>query len=415
MLYSVAVGAAGLAIGAPAAQASINIDDVSVAETNGEVDATFTVTRSYGLFAKAVEVGYTTVDGSAHAPGDYQAQSGTLSFPSSFLGGTQTRQVTVAVNGDQLDEPTETFSVALSGSELGKDVGVGTITDDDPGPTISVADAPAATEGGTATFAVNLSSASGRDVAVDVTTIDGTAVAPGDYTTRAGKLTIPAGALSGSIGVPLVDDSTIEPDEKFGLRISKPVNATLGRATGIGTIIDNDTPPPPPPADTAPGTTTPPATTPTTPAPSSSGFVPFGPPSSTGGGAATAPKAATTTSTARLGIGSPRLKRPGKVLVTLSCPAGSGRCNGRLTIFSRPNKKSKLKALRKERRLGRLEFSVPPAGVETKKVPLGRADQVLLLRAGRIQVRAYVVAKVGKGATKVRSVNGTLISRTNHS
>jgi hypothetical protein len=412
MLYSVAVGVAGLAIGAPAAQAAINIDDVTVAETNGEVDATFTVTRSYGLFAKAVEVGYTTVDGSAHAPGDYQAQSGALTFPSSFLGGTQTRQITVQVNGDTLDEPTETFSVALSGAELGKAVGVGTITDDDPAPTVSVADAPAATEGGTANFSVNLSAASGRDVSVDVTTLDGTAIAPGDYTTRAGKLTIPAGALSGTVGVPLVDDSVIEPDEKFGLRISKPVNATLGRATGIGTITDNDTPPPPP-TDGSSGSTPPPATTP--PPPSSTGFVPFGPPASTSAGAVKAPKAATTTSTARLGIGAPRLKRPGKVLVTLSCPAGSGRCNGRLTVFSRPNKKSKLKQLRKERRLGRLEFSVPPGGVETKKVPLGRADQVLLLRAGRIQVRAYVVAKVGKGTTKVRSVNGTLIARTNHS
>ena len=46
---------------------------------------------------------------------------------------------------------------------------------------------------------------------------------------------------------------------------------------------------------------------------------------------------------------------------------------------------------------------------------LGRADQKLLLRAGRLQVRAYVVSKDNGGRTSTRSVNGTLIGRTTHS
>lgn len=410
VLCTSALGAGVLAFAAPAAQAAINIDDIRVAETNASVDATFTITRSAGLFAKAVTLSYTTIDGSAKAPGDYAAASGQISFPSTLLGDTQVRQITISVAGDRIDEPDETFGVSLSGPEVSKGVGTATIADDDPVPTVSVNDAPPAPEGGTATFTISLSAPSARDVGVAFATANGTAVAPGDYTARGGNITVPAGATSVNLGVPLVDDAAIEPEERFVLKLGSPVNATLGDATGVGTIIDNDavaTPPPPPP----PGTAPPP------PPPPSSGIIPIGPGSGPGSTPSTPSTgtSGTTPSTARVGIASPRLKRPATVLVTLSCPSSSGRCSGKLTVFSKPNKRSKLKALRKERRLGRLDFSVPPGGVETKKIALSKADRLLLLRAGRIQVRAYVVAKVGKGSSKARSVSGTLIARTTHS
>ena len=77
------------------------------------------------------------------------------------------------VNGDTLDEDNETFNVDLSNPPTRRSTtatGVGTITDDDPPPAVSIGDATV-TEGNTgtvtATFTVTLDAPSGRTVTVD--------------------------------------------------------------------------------------------------------------------------------------------------------------------------------------------------------------------------------------------------------
>ncbi|MBW3653639.1 MAG: hypothetical protein KY433_08610, partial [Actinobacteria bacterium] len=112
---------------------------------------------------------------------------------------------------------------------------------------------------------------------------------------------------------------------------------------------------------------------------------------------------------------SPRLRQPATVLVTLACPRQSGRCRGRMTIFSRPSRRSRIRALRTERRLGRRNFNLSGASTHTLRIALSRRDRVLLRRAGRISVRAYVVMTDSAGRTGVRRVNGTLVARTSHS
>ena len=75
-------------------------------------------------------VDYATADGTAHAPDDYQAGSGTLTFAA----GQTTRTVTVPVNGDLLNETDETYFLNLSGptnATIGDGQGIGTILDDD--------------------------------------------------------------------------------------------------------------------------------------------------------------------------------------------------------------------------------------------------------------------------------------------
>ena len=103
------------------------------------------------------------------------------------------------------------------------------------------------------------------------------------------------------------------------------------------------------------------------------------------------------------------------MLVTVSCPTSSGRCSGRITIFSVPSAKSKIKALRRERRLGRLTFDVIGGRAQTLQLKLGATDRALLRRTGRMRVRAYALTQDSAGRTGVRSVNGTLIARTAHS
>ena len=116
-----------------------------------------------------------------------------------------------------------------------------------------------------------------------------------------------------------------------------------------------------------------------------------------------------------LGLSSPRLKRPSTVLITLSCPQEAGRCSGRITLFSVPNSRSKIRALRRERKLGRVKFAVQGGRAQTLALALGRSDRALLRRTGRMRVRAYATTEDAAGRTGVRSVGGTLIARTAHS
>lgn len=381
-----------LVLAAPAAaQASISLHDVRLSEGDGGVTATFTLTRRAPLLAGATTVAFETVDATAHAPADYLATSGTRSFPGALLGATQTQQVAVTIVGDRLDEPNESFRLMLAGAEVTDGEGIGTIVDDDPQPALVVADAAAATEGGAASFTIGLSAPSGRDVSVTFATVNGSAIAGQDYTTRSGRLTIPAGTTAATVAVALLDDTADEPAENFGLRLSAPGAAMLGRAGATATILDNDLPP----AQTSPSggaDQQPPAAPPTT-------------------GSSPPPADATP----RLGLGSPRLRRPATALVTISCPQDAGRCSGRLTLFSRANKRSRIKALRRERRLGATQFTLEGGRTQTLEIALRHRDRGLLARAGRLRVRAFAVTQDAAGRTGVRAVNGTLLRRTAHS
>ena len=112
--------------GAPSAA----IDDVSVAEgDSGTRLATFTVTLAPPP-TTTVTVNWSTADGTATSGSDYVAASGVLSFGP----GVSTQAIAVAVDGDTVDEPDETFLVNLTGATgavLADSQGVGTILDDD--------------------------------------------------------------------------------------------------------------------------------------------------------------------------------------------------------------------------------------------------------------------------------------------
>jgi hypothetical protein len=69
----------------------------------------FVVTRS-GDLSPAVQVDYTTQDGTAHAGVDYVATYGTLSFASNQT----TATISVPIIGNTVFQPDRTFTVALS-------------------------------------------------------------------------------------------------------------------------------------------------------------------------------------------------------------------------------------------------------------------------------------------------------------
>ena len=108
----------------------LSIGDVTVTEGDtGTVPATFAVTMSEPSPAP-VTVPFSTADGTAAAPADYAPATGTVTFAP----GQTSATVTVAVNGDTVDELDEAFSVDLSGA-VGAAItdghGVGTVLDDD--------------------------------------------------------------------------------------------------------------------------------------------------------------------------------------------------------------------------------------------------------------------------------------------
>ena len=234
----------------PVEVAALSVGDVTVSEGDaGQTDATFAVSLS-APSSQAATVDFATVDGAAAAPGDYAATSGTVQFAP----GDTTKSVTVAVNGDRLDEPDETFKIKLTNptnATIDDATGEGTITDDDPPPAVSIGDA-SVTEGDSglveATFEVSLSAASGRRATIDFETADGTAEAPNDYTTKSGTVEFAPGETAKTITVAVSGDTLEEPDETFNVKLTNPTNATIDDDTGVGTIEDNDVEIPPGPA-----------------------------------------------------------------------------------------------------------------------------------------------------------------------
>lgn len=225
-------------------QPTLSINDVSVNEGNaGTSNATFTVSLSQPAGAGGVSFDIATADGSATAGVDYVASSLT---GQTIPAGSSSATFTVLVNGDTLSEPNETFFVNISnvsGASVSDAQGQGTIVNDDAQPTLSIDDV-SVNEGNsgttTATFTVTLSAASGQTVSVNYASADGTATAGSDYVARSGTLTFAPGTTAQGVAITVNGDTAVEPNETFSVALSGVSNASIARATGTGTIINDD-------------------------------------------------------------------------------------------------------------------------------------------------------------------------------
>ena len=226
--------------------ATLSINDVSLVEGNaGTGSLVFNVSLSEAS-ADTVTVDFSTANGSATAGSDYVAASGTVTFSP----GVTSQTIAVDVLGDTTFENDETFSVDLSNpanATISDAQGIGTITNDDSAPLVSVNDVTLL-EGDSGTtdfvFTISLSAASGLTSAATYETADGTAlVAHGDYSPSSGTVTFDPGETSKTVTVSVQGETTFELDETFFVNLTAGSGNAPGDTQGQGTILDDDGPP----------------------------------------------------------------------------------------------------------------------------------------------------------------------------
>jgi|tagenome__1003787_1003787.scaffolds.fasta_scaffold20926894_2 hypothetical protein len=352
-------------IGQPgSATTTINDDDVTVdagpVTLNEGAPATVTLTPRAAP-AHEMRIDFASIPGTTTLA-DFTAAQGTVTWAA---GDASPKTITVQTTADRIDEDDETLGVLLGSTTdtVAVPAVAVTILDDDPPPLIGAV-ATKATEGASGTKAlqvlVGLSAPSGRAIRVPYTTRNGTARAPGDYTATSGTLTFNPGEVAKAVGVRIVGDRTAEQDETFTLNLGPPENATInaGGATATITIADDDG----------------------------------------GGDNTTAP---------RLKIRS--LKRTASgVAATLGCPRTEISCRGALTLFTVADRRSSVKALRTERRLGRATYRL--SGNKTRRVTvrISRATRSLMRRGRSVRVRAFAVTTDAGGNVADTSRSATL-------
>ncbi|MGE8505324.1 MAG: Calx-beta domain-containing protein [Pseudomonas sp.] len=231
-------------------QFAIRVVDSVLAEGNGGATTVFrfTVTRS-GDTSSAASIDW-SVAGSGAAPADGAdfvggvLPTGTLYFAA----GETSKVLEIAVNGDDLGESDEQFTVQLSSSGGGSSVNPlqgsarATIQSDDVALTVLALDnsrlegAP----GTTTPLTYRILRAGPDDVALTIHYSIVGAVDANDFTIPlAGTITLAAGVSEMIFNLPIRGDSLREGDESFDLTFTHP--AIAGGATTLGgTIRDDD-------------------------------------------------------------------------------------------------------------------------------------------------------------------------------
>ena len=227
---------------------SVSISDASdVIEGESSV---FTVTLT-GNIQDALTVAYSTADGTAVAPGDYDETTDFVVFEAGSTTGA-TQPISIQTLTDGLAEPTETFTVSLGAITFNGTATVGTalgsaniLDSSSDAVSVSISDASDVIEGGNSVFTVTLTGNIQDALTVAYSTADGTAVAPGDYDETTDFVVFEAGSTTGAtqpISIQTLTDGLAEPTETFTVSLGAITfngTATVGTALGSANILDS--------------------------------------------------------------------------------------------------------------------------------------------------------------------------------
>ena len=168
----------------------------------------------------------------------------------------------VPIVNDTADEAEERFTVTVSGALIAEGQVSQSVTtaiaDDDPiasiSPLVRVVEGDSAA--GAAQLTVTLSAAAAQPTTVAYASQDGSAVNGSDYSATSGQLTIPTGASTGTVSVPIVADSVPEQPESFFVNLASTDNGSLDPAKKQATVTIEDTDKPRLPALSLPASVT---------------------------------------------------------------------------------------------------------------------------------------------------------------
>ena len=217
---------------------TLTLTGVTAGENQGTAVITYDLSGASGR-----ETGFrwSTRDGTALASADYRAVANkNVTIPVGQARGT----FSVSIINDSSDEPNERFKVVIAPASLSF-IGTGgtlqaviNITDNDPPPTISIADVVFGEKEGDAIVVYTLSVASGKETSFSWSTQDGTALAGADYTAVGSTtVTVPAGTQSGRLSVTLISDTEDEGEETFKVVIN---SASLSNIKSPGSDLEAD-------------------------------------------------------------------------------------------------------------------------------------------------------------------------------
>ena len=224
-------------------RSSLSIADVRESEEVGGM--VFEVTLSEAS-DDVVTVDWTTSSDTAEAPTDYQAESGTLTFPA----GEIVQTLTVTINNDMVDEEEEeTFTVTLTNAvnaTIEDAAATGTITDDDV-PSVSVSfeqGTYSVAEGSTVTVKVKLDANPERTVTIPITKANQGGATSVDYSGVPLTLTFNSGDTEAEITFAAAADNENDDGESvklgFGALPTGVSEGTTKEATV--SITDDDVP-----------------------------------------------------------------------------------------------------------------------------------------------------------------------------
>jgi hypothetical protein len=190
---------------------------------------------------QTVTVDYASIGGTAGEGSDYTPVSGTLTFAP----GTTSITFTMPISDDAEVEADETVRLSLSNPTNatlgGTSATTVTIVDDDRplvefGATSYIVDE----RSGAATLTATLSATTPQTVTVGYRTQGGTATAGGDYTPISDTLTFEPGTSTVTFTIPISDDTLVESEETFRVRLLNPINARLGTTRSVTVTIVRD-------------------------------------------------------------------------------------------------------------------------------------------------------------------------------
>jgi hypothetical protein len=252
-----------LAVQAPVTR-TVTITDDETVPTLTMVDATAAENASVAVTATTTGLAerdmiYSTTLAGDATGGNNAAESGDFTntpAPTTVAGGTASGSTinlgSIPLLADKVDEPVETIKATVHNDTYtsAADVtGLYRITDDtaDTPPSVSLGPVSVAEDAGNASVPVTLTflpanDATSTEQAVSITPQALPGTAGNDDYGQPGTQSIAAGARTGSIVVPILDDKTPESEESFLVRAASvgPAGATTGTDTATVTITDDD-------------------------------------------------------------------------------------------------------------------------------------------------------------------------------